>query len=101
MFQRIGKSITALLFVLAFLSPQIANLHMLDHIMDGDTPTVCEFYDIISTANQLDVFSGDPFSFDVDLQDVPSSYVVFTQYDVPHAKIASPTSVYNKPPPIS
>ena len=100
MYQRIYKNIIALMFLVAFFAPKIANLHVLSHISkEHDTPISCKICDITASINQFDLFSGDSFSWENELLNIPSSFIVVSKYHISLEKIVSPTVIYNKPPP--
>ncbi len=100
MHQRVITHIITLLFTVAFLVPRVANLHAMNHLSGDDDSISCEICDAISVSNQFDLITGDIFHFENNLQNIPSSFIVYTQYSTPIEKIASPISIYNKPPPI-
>jgi hypothetical protein len=92
---------TALLFLVAFLVPRVADLHAFDHLSDDDVPVSCERCDITSHSQKSDLYLGD-FSYYEELTlNRPSEQSISRIYTSPLAKIATPTSVYNKPPPLS
>ena len=93
--------IITLLFSAAFLVPRVANLHALDHLSDDDTYISCELCDISVHSHQLDLITDDSSYLENEQQNIPSSFVVLTQYNTPREKIVSPTFIYNKPPPLS
>ncbi|KZS40152.1 hypothetical protein AWE51_25250 [Aquimarina aggregata] len=96
------KYIITLFFTVALLIPRIANLHALNHLSEDGEPLIsCELCDIISSSDQFDLIIGDTYSFEDQLQIVPNSFIVFSEYNTPKEKIASPVSIYNKPPPLS
>ncbi len=99
--QRVITNIITLLFITAFLVPRVVDLHVFSHISEDDEPISCEICDTISVSNQFDLIIGDTFHFENDLQNIPSSFIVVTQYNTPIHKIASPVFIYNKPPPTS
>ena len=90
---------SALLFLVAFLLPRVADLHAFDHIADDNVPVSCEQCDITANSHQFDVYLEDATPADINVSFVPSTAIVFTSYNSPLAKIVSPTTVYNKPPP--
>ncbi|WP_299765370.1 hypothetical protein [uncultured Dokdonia sp.] len=98
--QQVVTHIITLLFTLVFLVPRVASMHAISHLSEDDELISCEICDTISVSNQFDLITGDTFHFENELQNVPSSFVVYTEYTTPLEKIASPISFYNKPPPI-
>jgi hypothetical protein len=95
------KYFTALLFLVAFLLPRVADLHAFDHVSDDDVPVSCERCDITSHSQKSDLYLGDLPSYEVQIRNRPSEQNISGIYNSPLAKIATPTSVYNKPPPLS
>ncbi len=101
MHQRITTYIFTLLFTAALLVPRVANLHALDHITDEDTSSIsCELCDILVHSYELDVINENYSFLENELYNTPSTFIVFTQYHIPKENIVSPTSIYNKPPPL-
>ena len=97
--QPLFKHITAILFLVAFLAPRIADVHALDHLSEEDELLSCELCDITSNSQEFDLFLDLASQEDFKIMNKPSSFIVNSQYDCPLEKIVSPTSVYNKPPP--
>ncbi|WP_235016274.1 hypothetical protein [Aquimarina sp. AU474] len=100
MYQRVLAHIITLLVTAAFLVPRVVNLHALSHLSDDDISISCELCDILVHSHQLDFIEEDIFNLEYELQNIPSSFVVLVQYNAPQEKIVSPTSIYNKPPPL-
>ncbi|TSE08103.1 MULTISPECIES: hypothetical protein [Aquimarina] len=98
--RQVITNIITLLFTATFLVPRVANLHALSHLSDDDEPISCELCDIISNSHQFDLITNDTYCFEDTQINIPSSFVIFTQYNTPKEKIASPISIYNKPPPV-
>jgi hypothetical protein len=95
------KYFTAILFLVAFLLPRVADLHAFVHLSDDDVPVSCERCDITSHSQQFDLYLEDvPYSEEQPINS-PSEQIISGIYNSPLAKIATPTSVYNKPPPLS
>ncbi len=90
---------TALLFLVVFLLPRVADLHAFEHISDDDVPVSCEQCYITANSHQFNVYLQDATPVGINVVFVPSTAIVFRSYNSPLAKIVSPTSVYNKPPP--
>ncbi|SEL95933.1 hypothetical protein SAMN04487910_3720 [Aquimarina amphilecti] len=99
MYQRVLTHIITLLFAAAFLIPRVANLHALSHLSDDDSSFSCELCDILADSYQLDLADNTQNYAENELKSIPNSSVVFLKYNSPQEKIASPSSVYNKPPP--
>ncbi len=97
--QPLVKHISTFLFLVAFLIPRIADLHAFDHLSGNDDSISCELCDITSHTQQLDLFIGDTSYIEEQPLNMPSPYVTYSFYNSPLAKIVSPTTVYNKPPP--
>jgi len=97
--QPLDKHITTFLFLVAFLFPRIADVHVFDHLLEGDEPISCELCDITSHTQQIDLFFGDSFYTEEEPINKLSTHVIYSFYNSPLAKIVSPTFVYNKPPP--
>ncbi|MDC8005855.1 hypothetical protein POV27_17510 [Aureisphaera galaxeae] len=98
--QRIRTHIIPLLFAIVFLIPRVADLHALEHIAEEDTPISCELCDDLIQTQQNDLDLAGASYVEVAMQQVPCSFVVLPHYDVPRETIVSPTSIYNKPPPL-
>ncbi|UZO80708.1 hypothetical protein NBT05_17415 [Aquimarina sp. ERC-38] len=92
--------ISTFLFLVTFLAPRVANLHALDHFSDDEDSISCELCDITSSSQQFDLYLGHTPSQTDYILNYPSPYVVDSFYNSPTAKIASPSSIYNKPPPV-
>jgi len=94
---KISLSFIAISFV-----PRVADLHALDHFTDQDVPFIsCELCDILANLIELDpIIHGNNYH-QRELQNIPSSFIVYIQYHTPLEKIVSPTFIHNKPPPIS
>ncbi|GAA3515142.1 hypothetical protein GCM10022393_31390 [Aquimarina addita] len=75
-------------------------MHALDHMFEDDDTISCELCDITSQSVQLDWYTGDTSYDNGHIVNNPSSIVVDCFFNSPIAKIVSPTSVYNKPPPV-
>ncbi|MEW7281292.1 hypothetical protein ABW636_22090 [Aquimarina sp. 2201CG1-2-11] len=99
MFQCIIVHIITLLFTAAFLAPRVVDLHILNHLSEDDEPVSCELCDILVYSHQLDLFHNDHSHLEKEQSNIPSSFIALIQYRGPQEKIASPTFVYNKPPP--
>ncbi|WP_299684836.1 hypothetical protein [uncultured Dokdonia sp.] len=94
------KHITTFLFLVAFLIPRIVDIHAFDHLSGDDDLIACELCDSISHTQELDLFLG-TLSYTTEAPlNIPNAYVPYSIYHSPLAKIATPTTVYNKPPPI-
>jgi len=93
------KHITSLLFLAAFLIPRVAELHVLEHLSEEEEAISCELCDIVSPSQQLDLSTVAVSYEQKQLIPHPSEHIVYGMYHSPLAKIFSPTSVYNKPPP--
>ncbi|MFC5044386.1 hypothetical protein ACFSTE_14560 [Aquimarina hainanensis] len=89
-----------LFFAVSFLAPRIANLHVLDHLLDDDTAISCELCDFIVYINYQDLINDHTSYIETKRQNVPSSFVVENRYNAPKEKIVSPITIYNKPPPL-
>jgi len=99
--QPLIKYITSIIFLVAFLLPRVIDLHALEHLSEhDDEPISCELCDISSHTQQLDLYFGDTSYIEKELSYIPNSYIAYHFYNSPLAKIVSPTTVYNKPPPI-
>ncbi len=96
-----NKHITTFLFLVAFLLPRVVDMHALEHFLDDNETVSCELCDIAPNSQQFDLFLNGVSYDDKQFLNTPSSFVVDLQYNSPLDKIVSPTSVYNKPPPIS
>jgi len=99
--KHITNHIIILFVAMAFLTPRIANLHILSHFSEDDNPISCEVCDIITNAQDFDLSyaNGDPFS-DY-LNNVPTKVVVISFFNIPLETIVTPTTIHNKPPPLS
>lgn len=97
-----GKALLSFLFMAAFLVPRVADLHAFSHLEeDSDqNESHCELCHITTAEDPKDLYFIDDFCYQEPLAAVPDSFIVADSYQAPLAKIASPTSVYNKPPPI-
>ncbi|MEO0528437.1 MAG: hypothetical protein AAFZ89_14485 [Bacteroidota bacterium] len=93
------KYSTTFLFLVAFLVPRVADLHVLDHLSEDDGAVSCELCHITYISEQFDLYLGHA-TYD-EQQPISGSitYLLYSGYNSPLAKIVSPTSVYNKPPP--
>jgi len=90
-----------LLFLAAFLVPRVADLHSFEHLLGDEDTTTCELCDIASHSHELDVFINDTSVKEQPISSTPSKEVIPSLYDSPLAMIATPTWVYNKPPPVA
>lgn len=95
------KYFAAFLFLVAFLLPRVADLHAFYHLSDDDAPISCEHCDITSHSQQFDFYLEDVQYHEQQLINSPNEQIISGIYNSPLAKIATPTSVYNKPPPLS
>ena len=97
----INKSILSLLFLSAFLFLRVTNAHTYSHFGEDENDIHCELCDII--VNSQDTT---PFSSQTSFQTTTfkATFVVVKKmnsaYNVPLHCIVTPTSVYNKPPPV-
>ncbi len=97
--QPLIKHITTFLFLVAFLIPRIVDIHVFDHLSDEDEPISCELCDSISHMQEFDLYFDFVTYDDDQILNRPSLFVIHTYYNSPIAKIATPTTIYNKPPP--
>ncbi len=97
----LSKYFTTFLFLVAFLAPRVADLHAFDHLSDEDVPISCERCDITCHSQQFDLYLEDGSYYEEQPTNSPSEEIICGIYNSPLAKIATPTSVYNKPPPLS
>lgn len=95
------SSMIALLFALAFLMPRAINLHAFEHFSGDEDPISCEVCDIIVHTHHIDLSLDDLTSFEIIELQIPSLPVSVSTYETPLYKIATPTTVYNKPPPVA
>jgi len=93
------KHITTFLFLVAFLLPRVANVHAWEHLSDDDETIACELCDITTQSQEVDLFLEVVTYDDTSSLNTPNTFIVNTYYNSPLDKIATPTSVYNKPPP--
>lgn len=96
-----GKALLSFLFMAAFLVPRIADMHAIEHLEDGeDEGTHCELCHFTTAEDPKDLYFLNDISYQEPFQPVPDSFETAINYVAPLALIASPTSVYNKPPPV-
>ncbi len=95
-----NKKVVGLLFLLAFLFLRVANAHTLSHFADDTNEDHCELCEIICVSQELTPFA------DPGPSETPNFSLVYPKiddvnagYDEPLHCFASPTFVYNKPPP--
>jgi len=97
--QSFVKHITTFLFLFVFLLPRVVDLHALEYLYEDDDSVSCELCDIVSHTQQFNLFLDIAFYDDEQLLDTPIAFIVHRRYNSPLGKIATPASVYNKPPP--
>ena len=97
----LSKYFTTFLFLVAFLLPRVADFHAFEHLSDDDVPISCERCDITSHSQQFDLYLNGVSYYEEQPIVTPSERIISEIYNSPLAKIATPTSVYNKPPPLS
>ncbi|MFP2995246.1 hypothetical protein ABN763_05025 [Spongiivirga sp. MCCC 1A20706] len=100
MHNRLLKYIVTLFFTTVFLLPTVANLHTLSHLSENDELHSCEVCDVIASPNQADIFLDFASNVDITNNNLPSTFIPNTQYNIPLVVIASPAIIYNKPPPL-
>jgi len=83
----------------AFLIPRVVDVHAFEHLNEEDEGTHCELCHVMSADDPNDLYALNEFCDLVHLQQVPDSFEVAISYAAPLVIIASPASVYNKPPP--
>lgn len=85
----------------AFLVPRIADLHAFEHMDEGEgEETHCELCHINTAEDPKDLYFINDICYQEAFQPAPDSFEPATSYVAPLVIIASPTSVYNKPPPL-
>lgn len=94
------KHISTLVFLAAFLVPRVADLHALDHAFGDDDSISCELCDIALHSSEFDLYLANASYDDSPAINLPSRRIKGCSYNSPIAKIATPTTIYNKPPPM-
>lgn len=94
------KHISTLLFLAAFLVPRVVDLHAFDHALGDEDAISCELCDIALLSSELDAQLPSTSYDDSYLNTLPSSKLASYSYNSPIAIIATPITVYNKPPPV-
>ena len=85
-------------FALAIL---ISNGHSLGHLSDYDNAISCEFCEVLTDYDQLNLLDGS-----ISFSENESCYVheelnQLFPYNISQEKIVSPDFIYNKPPPLA
>jgi len=96
----LGKHSTTFMFLVIFLIPKVIDLHVLEHLLGDDHSISCEYCDTISNSKPFNLFLNTSCYKDNKRSGTISAFIVKTYYNSPLSKIVSPTSIYNKPPPV-
>ena len=110
----LGKTLLAFLLTATFLIPRVADLHAFEHLheahqshdeneghQEGDSDEKrCELCHVMTAEDPKDLYFINDISYQEVFQPAPDTFEPATTYVAPLVIIASPTSVYNKPPPV-